>query len=154
MVHNYLSIGSLYKIGYLGALQHRLGEVADPRGWEVRTNTLPGADPGFPVGGDANPLRGRQHMILPSFAKNCIGIENILGRGGRPLDLATAFGPISIIFMPNNWLAHPPVGLAPNNLEFWIHHWRVIGYVHFSLGGEYAYLAEKSWQRNTFSLVM
>ena len=36
---------------------------------------LTGADSGFHVGGDANPLGGRQHMILPNFAKNCMKLR-------------------------------------------------------------------------------
>ena len=39
---------------------------------------LAGADPGFPVGGGANPPGGRQHMILPNFAKKLHEIEKIL----------------------------------------------------------------------------
>ena len=31
-----------------------------------------GADPGFPVGGGADPLGGCQHMILSNFPKNCM----------------------------------------------------------------------------------
>ena len=48
------------------------------------TNT--GADPGFPVGGSANPPGGRQHMTLPNFAKNCMKLRIFwtVGGGGRP----------------------------------------------------------------------
>ena len=49
-----------------------------------------GADPGFPVGRGANPpLRGRQHMILPNFPKNCMKLRIfwVMGRApGTPLD--------------------------------------------------------------------
>ena len=41
-----------------------------------------GADPGFPVGGGANPLGGRQHMILPNFAKNCMKLRKFWAVGG------------------------------------------------------------------------
>ena len=41
-----------------------------------------GEDQGFPVGGGANP-RGRQHMILPNFAKNCIKLRKFWAVG-RP----------------------------------------------------------------------
>ena len=48
-----------------------------------------GAYPGFPVGGGANPPGGRQHMILPKFAKNCMKLRTFwaVGEGtcwGRP----------------------------------------------------------------------
>ena len=45
---------------------------------------LSGADPGFPVGGGANPLGGRQHMILPNFAKNCMKLRKFWAVGGAP----------------------------------------------------------------------
>ena len=45
----------------------------------------PGAAPGFPVGGGANPPGGCQHMILPNFAKKLHEIEKILGHGGHVL---------------------------------------------------------------------
>ena len=55
--------------------------------------TIAGADPGFPIGGGANPPGGgRQHTILPDFLKNCMKFRNIwsVGEGGRvggtPLD--------------------------------------------------------------------
>ena len=42
-----------------------------------------GADPGFPIGGGANPRgEGRQHTNLPDFPKNYIKIKKILVRGG------------------------------------------------------------------------
>ena len=42
------------------------------------------ADPGFPIGGGANPPGGRQHMILPNFAKNCMKLRKIWAvRGAR-----------------------------------------------------------------------
>ena len=47
----------------------------------------PGADPGFSVGGDADPPgRGRKPMILANFPKNCMKLRKFwtVG-GGRPL---------------------------------------------------------------------
>ena len=41
-----------------------------------------GADPGFPVGGGANLPGGRQHMILPNFAKNCMKLRKFRAVGG------------------------------------------------------------------------
>ena len=44
-----------------------------------------GADPGFPVGGGANPSRGgggRQHMILPNVVKNCMKLRKFWELGG------------------------------------------------------------------------
>ena len=40
------------------------------------------AVPGFPVGGGANPPGGRQHMILPNFAKNCMKLRKFWATGG------------------------------------------------------------------------
>ena len=56
---------------------------------------ISGVDPGFPVGGGSNPPGGRQHMILPNFAKNCMKLRTFWAVGGRapgrplspPLDL-------------------------------------------------------------------
>ena len=49
---------------------------------------IPGADPGFPVGGGANPPGGRQHMILPNIPKNCMKLRKFWAvegaRRGRP----------------------------------------------------------------------
>ena len=42
-----------------------------------------GADPGFPVGGGANPLGGRQHTILSNFLKNCMKSRKFWTVGGR-----------------------------------------------------------------------
>ena len=39
------------------------------------------ADPGFPLGGGANPRGGRQHTILPNFPKNCMELKEF-GLGG------------------------------------------------------------------------
>ena len=62
-----------------------------------------GADPGFPVGGGADPLEGggargamggRQHTILSNFPKNCLksrkfwAVEGM--RQGAPLNLPLA----------------------------------------------------------------
>ena len=44
---------------------------------------ITGADPGFPVGGGANPLEGRQQMILPLFAKNCMKLRTFWAVGGH-----------------------------------------------------------------------
>ena len=57
----------------------------------------PGAYPGFPVGGGANPPRGEghQHMILPKFPKNCMKLRKFWalgegdGAGGSPFRSAT-----------------------------------------------------------------
>ena len=58
-----------------------------------------GADPGFPVGGDANPPGGgRQHTNLPDFPKNCVKLRKFWSGGVRR--------------------GHPP----------WIRHWRHDGY--------------------------
>ena len=53
--------------------------------------TWPVADPGFPRGGGANFLGGRQHMILPNFPKNCMKLKEFGPPGGTsvpcdPLD--------------------------------------------------------------------
>ena len=46
-----------------------------------------GTDAGFPVGGGANPPGGRQHMILPNFAKNCMKLRKFWAVGrGAPLN--------------------------------------------------------------------
>ena len=43
-----------------------------------------GTDPGFPVGGDANPSGGRrQHTILPDFPKNCMKLRKFWLGGTR-----------------------------------------------------------------------
>ena len=44
-----------------------------------------GADPGFPIGGDAKPSVGRQHMILPNFVKNCMKLRKFWAVGGHML---------------------------------------------------------------------
>ena len=47
--------------------------------------THTGADPGFPIGGGANPPGGCQHIILQNFAKKLHETEKILGcRGHAP----------------------------------------------------------------------
>ena len=58
---------------------------------------LTGADPGFPVGGGANPSGGgHQHTNLPDFPKNYMKLRNfwsVVGRGAlgaAPLGSATA----------------------------------------------------------------
>ena len=52
------------------------------------------ADPGFPVGGGANLRGGRQHIILPNCAKNCMKLRKLWavggGRTGAPPKSATA----------------------------------------------------------------
>ena len=48
-----------------------------------------GADPGFPVGGGADPLGGRQHTILLNFPKNCMKSRKFWAVGGRPPKSAT-----------------------------------------------------------------
>ena len=47
----------------------------------VTNATCAVADPGFPRGGGANSPRGRQHMILPNFPKNCMKLKEF-GPGG------------------------------------------------------------------------
>ena len=43
-----------------------------------------GADPGFPVGGGANPPGcGRQHTILPNYLENCMKLRKFWPVGGR-----------------------------------------------------------------------
>ena len=43
-----------------------------------------GVDPGFSVGGSANPPgRGCQPMILPNFPKNCMKLRKFWTMGGR-----------------------------------------------------------------------
>ena len=58
------------------------------------------ADPGFPVGGGANPPRGRQHMILPNFAKNCMKLRKIWAMGGHPPKSATAIHTFEKPYIP------------------------------------------------------
>ena len=41
-----------------------------------------GMDPEFHVGGGAKPPGGRQHMILPKFAKNCMKLRKFWAVGG------------------------------------------------------------------------
>ena len=43
---------------------------------------LTGADAGFPVGGGADPLGGRQHTILLNFPKNCMKSRKFWAVGG------------------------------------------------------------------------
>ena len=43
---------------------------------------LPGADPGFPVGGGANPPGGAPTYDFAKFCEKLHEIEKILGRGG------------------------------------------------------------------------
>ena len=65
---------------------------------------MPGADPGFSVGGDTNASgRGPQPMILPNFPKNCMKLKKFWTvEGGarrehpsldppRDVELATGF---------------------------------------------------------------
>ena len=61
--------------------------------------TTAGADPGFPVGGGADPGGGqrlrRQHMILSKFPKNCMKSRKFWAVAGRtPLKSATALIPL------------------------------------------------------------
>ena len=42
-----------------------------------------GADPGFSVGGGADPPGGRQHTILSKFPKNCMKSRKFWTVGGR-----------------------------------------------------------------------
>ena len=39
-------------------------------------------DPGFPLGGGADPLGGRQHTILSKFPKNCMKSRKFWAMGG------------------------------------------------------------------------
>ena len=58
---------------------------------------ISGVDPGFPVGGGANPLReGCQHTILPNFPKNCMKLRKFWAvegpaPGTLPLRSATVY---------------------------------------------------------------
>ena len=48
---------------------------------------LPGADPGFPVGGGTDPIGGGQHTILSNVPKNCMKLRKfwaVGGGGGAP----------------------------------------------------------------------
>ena len=56
-----------------------------------------GVDPGFPIGGGTNPLGGggRQHMILPNFAKNCMKFRKFWAVGGGAPKSATGLWTIS-----------------------------------------------------------
>ena len=67
------------------------------------TNT--GADPGFPVGGGANPRGGggRQHMILLNFAKNCMKLRIFwtVGGGGGGAHPKSATGIVHFTFVSN-----------------------------------------------------
>ena len=53
----------------------------------VRETLLPGADPGFSVGGVPTLRGGRQHTILSKFPKNCIKLRKFwaVGGGGQAL---------------------------------------------------------------------
>ena len=52
-------------------------------------NETPVADPGFSRGGGANSPGGRQHMILPKFAKNCMKLKEFGPPGGAPVQNET-----------------------------------------------------------------
>ena len=41
-------------------------------------------DPGFPIGGGANPYGERQHMILPNFPQNCMILRKFWAVGNAP----------------------------------------------------------------------
>ena len=80
------------------------------------THTLPPAvaDPGFPRGGGANSLGGRQHTILPYFPKNCMKLKEFEPLGGRaslapPLRSATA-----LLCMPPFTMHAPPALHTPS----------------------------------------
>ena len=68
------------------------------------------ADPGFPVGGGADPRGGCQHIIFAKFCKKLHEIEKILGRRGARAGHAP---PKSATGQPE-WVAHPflPVNLT------------------------------------------
>ena len=52
---------------------------------QMYTCTDSGGDPGFPVGGGANPPGdGRQHINLPDFLQNCMKLRKCWSVGGRP----------------------------------------------------------------------
>ena len=62
--------------------------------------SITGADPGFPVGGGANPRGGgRQHMILPNFEKNCMKLRKFLTVGGAHAGSA----PLNLPLDQTNW---------------------------------------------------
>ena len=80
-------MGSLKKVSCNHNFSHTLGPAYNEFGYNA------GADPGFPVGGGANP-GGRQHMVLPNFLENCMKLRKFWaggggGRRGRPLESAT-----------------------------------------------------------------
>ena len=52
----------------------------------LRTSNKPsqGRIQDFPVGGGANPRGGRQHMILPNFAKNCMKLRKFWAAPQNP----------------------------------------------------------------------
>ena len=61
----------------------------------IQDNT--GADPGFPVGGGADPLGGRQHTILLNFPKNCMKSRKFWAVGGAPINPPLQYGAICSI---------------------------------------------------------
>ena len=61
----------------------RYHDVASERPSVLLFCLYPGADPGFPVGGGADPLEGRQHTILSNFPKNCMKSRKFWAVGGR-----------------------------------------------------------------------
>ena len=73
------------------ASQHKSANV------HKMSSMLPGADPGCPIGGDANPPGGHSHMILPSFVKNCMKLRKFRP-GACPPKSATDHG------MHSHWL--------------------------------------------------
>ena len=60
-----------------------------------------GADPGFPVGGGANPPEGAPTYDFAKFREKLHEIEKILGhRGARPLKSTTGTDYIFYVFGP------------------------------------------------------
>ena len=66
---------------------------------------MPGADPGFPIRGGANPVGGSTNLRLcQNFPKKLDEIENILGYGGSkrgtPLRSATGMAILDVSSVP------------------------------------------------------
>ena len=70
----------------LGNIEYYLftANIIDFKLYSAFNLVLSGPDPGFPIGGGANPPGGRQHMILSNFAKNCMKLRKFWAMGGRP----------------------------------------------------------------------
>ena len=112
-----------------------------PRGNTRNKTRSRGEDPGFSVGGCANPLRGAQHTILPNFPKNCMKLKEFGPRGlhfrsANDLVPPLPLDPFFFNFMhsrermvrikgwsPHLWGKHPPTPAPVPSAKFWIRHW-------------------------------